>query len=252
MYSIVRDDYKGGALKSLLDGTVFEFVRTPDNSDRRRATREVEQHNAAIVTQRERAAGRRLTERELRDGITHPDDRTTAEKIKDSGASRTNENPPDNGDWAARRLAELRANLGFTPEQRAQNARRIEMYTGIVEKEQEKVALKAAQAERADNPKVQRAIDHAKTIIERNKFDGAVPQAEVEAAQRRLATAEAGDYARYWQEYLPIMRERDAKILAAVKTVQTRAAAMEAGAEEIKLTGQIPPDVLAEMDRQRE
>ena len=81
------------------------------------------------------------------------------------------------------------------------------MYEGIVEKEQEKVALKAAEAERADNPKVQRAIDHAKTIIERNKFDGAVPQAEVEAAQRRLAMAEAGDYARYWQEYLPVMRE---------------------------------------------
>ena len=173
-------------------------------------------------------------------------------KSRIRGPRRTNENPPDNSDWAARRLAELRANPGFTPEQRAENARRIEMYEGIVEKEQENAALKAAQAERADNPKAQRAIDHAKTIIERNKFDGAVPQAEVEAAQRRLATAEAGDYARYWQEYLPIMRERDAKILAAVKTVQTRAAAMEAGAEEIKLTGQIPPDVLAEMDRQGE
>ena len=119
MYSIIRDDYKGGALKSLLDGTVFEFVRTPDNSDRRRATREVERHNAAIIAQREQAAGRRLTERELRDGITHPDDRTTAEKIKDSGAGRTNEKPPDNSDWAARRLADLRANPGFTPEQRA-------------------------------------------------------------------------------------------------------------------------------------
>ena len=67
------------------------------------------------------------------------------------------------------------------------------MYEGIVEKEQENVALKAAQAELAENPKAQRAIDHAKTIIERNKLDGTVPQAEVEAAQRRLATAEAGN-----------------------------------------------------------
>ncbi len=124
------------------------------------------------------------------------------------------------------------------------------MYEAIVEKEQEKVALKAAEAERVDNPKAQRAIDHAKTIIERNKFDGTVSQAEVEDAQRRLATAEAGEYARYWQAYLPIMRARDQKILAAVKMVQTQAAAMEAGAEEIKLTGQIPPEVLAEMDRQ--
>ena len=66
------------------------------------------------------------------------------------------------------------------------------------------------------------------------------------------AMAESGNYATYWQSYWPIMRARDQKILAAVKTAQTQADAMEAGAEEIKLTGQIPPDVLAEMDRQRE
>jgi hypothetical protein len=250
MYSIIKDNYAGGAFKSLLDNKFFEFVKTPDGSDRRRAAREMEQHNAAIIAEREHAAGRRLTAKELREGIFHPDNRSALEKIQDSKAARTNEIPPDNSDWAARHLAKLRANPGFTPEQRAQNARRIEMYTAIVEKQKEEGAVNAAEAERADNPKVQRAIDHAKTIIERNKFDGAVSQAEVEAAQRRLALAESGDYATYWQSYLPIMRERDAKILAAVRTVQTRAAAMEAGAEEIKLTGQIPPDVLAEMDWQ--
>lgn len=94
-----------------LDGAEFPFDPY-DKASRREASKAAEAHNAEVIAAREQAAGRQLTTRELREGIAHPETRTVAEQI----TVRTNQTPPDTSDWAAQRLAELRANPGWNAE----------------------------------------------------------------------------------------------------------------------------------------
>ena len=207
-----------------------------------------------MIAQREQLAGRRLTDRELREGVAHPDDRTTLQKIQDSGASTTNENPGDKSGWAAARLAELRANPGRTAEERAAAKRRIQALEAIVKQQEAdaeaRAAAQAAAETIAANPKAQAAIAHARSVVSGLFWDSTVPASELEQAGKRLAIAETGDYVGYWTAAKPWVDARDAKILAAAEHERQKAATLADRAAQIVASGQIPADVAAEMSQQ--
>ena len=249
MYKMV-DDYRGGTFTSLLDGTVVPFARTPDGSDRQRATREIEAHNAEIIAQREQAAGKKLSHAELMHGVKHPDTRTAAERIRDSGQTRTNETPPDNSGWVARRVTELKAHPGVTAAERAATRRLLAQYKTVAEQQEAEAAKKEAAdalAAKLAEPRCRDAIAHAESIVNDMRFDATVEQREVDAAQQRLALAKTGDHKAYWSAVAPWLKQRDSRILAAADFEKRKAATIADRAAQIVASGKIPADVANEM-----
>ena len=212
-----------------VDGKVFPYAPS-DRGSRRTAYKAAQLHDGGVIAQREQLAGRRLTDRELREGIASPTTEPLCRRFRIRATSTTNENPGDKSGWAAARLAELRANPGRTAEERAAAKRRIQALEAIVKQQEAdaeaQAAAQAAAETIAANPKAQAAIAHARSVVSGLFWDSTVPASELEQAGKRLAIAETGDYVGYWTAAKPWVDARDAKILAAAEHERQKAATL--------------------------
>jgi hypothetical protein len=192
-----------------IDGKQFPYAPS-DKQSRHAAYKAAEAHTNALVAAADKAAGRRLSLRELQKMQMSHDSPSTG-----TGTS-------TGSDWAAQRLAYLREHPGETPAEKARSLRRIEHLEQLV----------GAAAQDAADPKIARATQHAKKLIDKYRSDPARTD-DLAAAHSRLTLATDPDA--YW---------------CAVKTYYTargKAATMADRALQISRKGEIPFDIASNL-----
>lgn len=156
---------------------------------------DLEAYGNALISRREKLAGRTLTPSELINGVNHKEDRDTGRQISDKywKPVPVQDQPADDATnpWRAR-LAEQQKK-----DRLAKMSPRSQMLAQMADDHDAKQVAEAERVAFESEPRRQKAIANAEAILEKVLFDASQPMSAVIKAKQRLRQAREGDLATY-------------------------------------------------------
>lgn len=163
-YTINRANSSGGSFYTVFGKRFADHAKAVEYAE-------------ATVERRQQISGRDLDERALVRGVEHVDDMTPRQKIQSS-------------EW--RPFVEPKPTEFKFPEQSKPESKKA--FRARMEA-QYQARMQGQQA--TSDPKRDKAIEHAESVLERVRFDGSQPASVVDLAERALRQAREGDLGHY-------------------------------------------------------
>lgn len=249
MYS-TRLHATGGSFKSALTGKVYEFKKTPDNSDRRRATQAMMADDQVIRQAAHARAGKALTDIEIL-RFKSPDTRTLREKAASDTIHRTNEpRDVDHNNYEVRANA-LRDQLAreARPSRREAIETRLRLAEAESERFERQLEAKRDWQEKLAHPDVKtaRVLADSWHVLLRTSHDPEL-QSLLERCEAAIKTLDqTADHASCRAALTEIESAYEAVKTNRIKGLEQQAAEIRAQARVVKAEAEATPDQAGEL-----
>jgi hypothetical protein len=216
-----------------IDRAEFQFIPSNEQS-RENALAALEAHALKVIAALEAHAGRPLTDRELLEGVDHPDDRTPQEKVAEETAKLI-----PNREHFAGNPYEHALELGLGNSGRKES--RKQFYERKAKDWDAKQASGAAAVEFGNDAKRIAAVQHAIKELAALKYDPTATVTEIKTAETRLEIARTAEVSEYGKADREWRTQKQAKIDQRTAEIDSQIASLRERRQQIETATFNPP-----------